>query len=272
MARESLQALRRDLAALERMGMPQAVATFSFGLPEVDETLGGGLARGALHEIYAGSLCDTVSAAGFATALAIRAAGDRSTDRPVVWVRQDFAETEAGGLSPAGLIELGLNPSRVILVRARDALGVLRAGGDALACAALGAVLIEPWGQPGVIDLVATRRLSLAAAASAVPALMLRAAAEPLPSAATTRWSISAAPSQALAADAPGFPAFAVSLLRHRAGLAGRDWCVEWNRDAGCFQIRQQRSRQKTLSRPVAALSVDRPAAQPATDAWRRSA
>lgn len=272
MARESLQALRRDLAALERTGAPQAAAIFSFGLSDVDAALGGGLARGALHEFYAGSLRDVVSATGFAAALAIRAAQDqRAQERPLVWVRQDFAETEAGSLSPAGLAELGLDPSRIILVRARDALGVLRASAEALACTALGAVLIEPWGEPGVIDLVATRRLSLAAATSAVPALMLRPAATPLPSAATTRWSVRALPSHALAADAPGLPAFQLSLLRHRAGIAGRDWRVEWNRDAGCFSIRQRQVRDsQTLSRPLGALSVDRPAA--AAAAWRKSA
>ena len=267
MARESLQALRRDLAALERTGAPQAAAIFSLGLPDVDTVLGGGLARGALHEVYADSLRDVVSAAGFAAALAIRAAAER----PLVWVRQDFAETEAGSLSPAGLAELGLDPSRIILVRARDALGVLRASAEALACTALGAVLIEPWGESGVIDLVATRRLSLAAATAAVPALVLRPAATPLPSAATTRWSVRALPSRALAADAPGLPAFQLSLLRHRAGLAGRDWRVEWNRDAGCFSIRQRQIRDsQTLSRPLGALSVDRPAAD--ADAWRKSA
>ncbi|MDH7797751.1 MULTISPECIES: hypothetical protein [unclassified Beijerinckia] len=273
MARESLQALRRDLAALERTGMPQAVDFFSFGLPDVDEALGGGLVRGALHEVYAHSLRDIVSAAGFAATLAIRAAAHR----PVVWVRQDFAETEAGSLSPAGLAELGLDPSQIILVKARDALGVLRASAEALACAPLGAVLVEPWGQPGVIDLVATRRLSLAAAATGVPALMLRPAAAPLPSAATTRWSVRALQSRALAADAPGFPAFEMSLLRHRAGMAGRAWRVEWNRDAECFRIRKRQIRDyPALSRPLGSLSVDRSAAAPApavaSGEWRKSA
>jgi protein ImuA len=227
----------------------------ALGAPAVDGWLGGGLARGSLHELFAAAPADAAALAGCAAGLACRAADGAS----MVWVRQGRVETEAGGLAAAGLAELGLAPDALLLVRARDVTAVLRAGLAALRCAALGAVIVEPWGAPRALDLTATRRLSLAAAASGVPCLLLRLAAEPRPSAAATRWRVAAAPSRPLAAHAPGPPAFELTLLRHRAGLAGRSWRLEWDRDAHAF---------RDLPPPsgaVAALPSGRAAAPPAT-------
>jgi protein ImuA len=96
-------------------------------------------------------------------------------------------------------------------------------------------VIVEPWGNPKTLDLVATRRLSLAAARSNLPLLMVRAGGTPTPSAAATRWSIRTALSRPFEADAPGHPCFVVELLKDRAGAAGRGWTVEWNRDRLAF-------------------------------------
>ena len=115
------------------------------------------------------------AASGFAAALALRAA----ETRPILWARQDFLETETGALNACGLAELGVDIERFILIRARDAEGVLRAGEQAARCTALGAVVIQPWGEPKILDFTASRRLSLAAAKSNVPIFMLRAAATP---------------------------------------------------------------------------------------------
>eukprot|EP01035_Chromulina_nebulosa_P064639 gene64639-88434_t len=57
--------------------------------------------------------------------------------------------------------------------------------------------------------------------------LLLRVAASPAASAAATRWLVQAAPSRPLAANAPGPPAFTVTLLRHRGGAAGNTWHLE---------------------------------------------
>ncbi|HEY0418573.1 MAG TPA: hypothetical protein VGC80_03550 [Acetobacteraceae bacterium] len=146
-------------------GSGAGVQPFSCGAPRIGEFLSGGLARGALHEIYAPAVADVAAASGFAVALAYRAAGGR----PVAWVRQDFADVETGRPYGPGLVELGLDPHRLLLVQARDAAGVLRAGAEAIRCPALGAVLMEPWGEPKALDLTATRRLSLAPAGRASP-------------------------------------------------------------------------------------------------------
>ncbi len=205
------------------------------GAPGVDAALGGGLLKGALHEIYAASTADTAAASGFCAGLALRAAGGK----PVLWITQDMLETEAGRLHGPGLAAFGLDPARVILVRARDAGDALRAGAAAARSPALGAAVISPWGEPQALDLTASRRLSLAAEASGVTVLLLRAAAAPAPGSAATRWLIGTEPSRALAANAPGFPAFHAALARQRGGVSGVAWRLEWNREQGCFEERR---------------------------------
>lgn len=261
----ALADLRRHLAEASLRAAPAMVGRIGFGAPALDEALGGGIARAALHEVYAAGTADLAAATGFAAGLALRAA----EGRPIFWVRQDVLDGEAGRLHPPGLAELGLDPARILLVRARDAEGVLRAGAEAARCSALGAVVIEPWGEPRRLDLTVSRRFALAAEASGVATLLLRAAA-PSASAARTRWLVSALPSRALEANAPGDPAFNLRLLRHRDGLSEREWRVEWCRDRQAFQDRTEPAvelrRPEThpdaapLSRLVVAFPADRPA------------
>ena len=268
MATDRFSTLREAFQGAGQAGNkePSAQAPITLNIASIDTALGGGLARGGLHDIYAATTAHHASATGFAAALAVRAA----QGKPILWVRQDFLDTETGRLNAAGLAAFGLDPSHLILVRARDVEGVLRAGEQALGCAALGAVLIEPWGAPRLLDLKASRRLSLASAKSEVPILMLRVAASPAPSAAATRWVVHPLPSRPLAAHAPGFPAFGLQLIRQRGGVAGQSWSVEWNRDQQSFQQRrvQQESIQEQrwpiaapLSRAVVSVSPHRPGA-----------
>lgn len=231
MASVDLEALRYQVSRLERGSSPIASARFGTGSHAIDAAIGGGLVRAALHEVFADGMANEPAAAAFAIALALRA----SQGRPIVWVRQDFVGLEMGEIYAPGLAELGLSPERLILVRARDGPSVLRAGEEAARCPPLGAVLIEPWGNPKTLDLVATRRLALAAARSNVPLFMVRAGGTPTPSAAASRWSIRSALSRPFETEAPGHPCFVADLLRDRAGAAGRGWIVEWNRDRLAF-------------------------------------
>ncbi len=231
MSRAELDRLRERIVRLEQGASPLLSGRFTTGARAIDAALGGGFQRAALHEIFAGSLADEPAAAAFAVALALRASGGR----PIVWVRQDFVGLEMGEIYAPGLIELGLSPDRLILVRARDAASVLRAAEEAARCPPLGAVLAEPWGNPKTLDLVATRRFVLAAARSNLPVFMVRAGGTPAPSAAATRWSLRTAPSRPFEAEAPGHPRFVANLLRDRAGAGGRGWTVEWSRDRLAF-------------------------------------
>ena len=88
----------------------------------------------------------------------------------------------------------------VVTVRAADVESALRTAADALACDALGAVVLEVWGEARQLDLVASRKLTLAAQASGVTGLLLRMAAQPLPSTAETRWIVRAAHSPPVSA------------------------------------------------------------------------
>lgn len=232
MARADLEALKDKVSRLERGSSRIASDRFDTGAQAIDAALGGGMVRAALHEVFAEAMAHEPAAAAFAIGLALRASG---ATRPIVWVRQDFVGLEMGEIYAPGLAELGLSPDRLILVRVRDGPSVLRAGEEAARCPPLGAVLIEPWGNPKTLDLVATRRLALAAGRSGVPLFMVRAGGTPTPSAAATRWSIRPAPSRPFPAEAPGHPCLVASLLKDRVGAAGRGWTVEWNRDRCSF-------------------------------------
>lgn len=205
----------------------------SLGHAPIDAAIGGGLARGRLHELFAATPEDGGSAAGFAAMLARLVAPG---DAPLVWLRQQDAERQGGQLHAPGLAEIGIDPARLLLILLPDPVALLRAAADVVRCTELGAAVIELWRNPRALDLTASRRLALAAEASGVTTLLLRVEAEPAPSAAQTRWSIAAAPSLALDADAPGLPAFDVQLLRQRGRPDGGRWLLEWDRDRACFR------------------------------------
>ncbi|MDE2184274.1 MAG: DNA repair protein [Alphaproteobacteria bacterium] len=225
MEADTLERLRRALAETKAL---EENARVPLGHDDADAGLKGGLFRGALHEIFAvpgheGAAC------GFAAAAAFRLAGKKR----VLWIQQEFAAAEFGRLSATGLLELGLDPAQLLLLRVGDGVEALRAASDALGCAALGAVVIEITGEPKAIDLVASRRLTLGAAEKGVAALLLRLHAGPQASTAETRWRIRAfSPPEN---ENWGRPAYEAELLRNRHGNPGR-WVMEWNGDDGVFQ------------------------------------
>jgi protein ImuA len=199
--------------------------------PVLPDPSGGGRLPGfggSSHEFYARITADAVSCAGLALGLAAQSSGG-----PLLWVRLAPFAAETGMPDAPGLAEFGLDPSRLILARVRDVRSALQAGLEGARCGALRGVFIELWGETRLYDLTASRRLALAAKASGVAVFVSRIAAEPVPSAAQTRWLMRAAPSRALAARAPGRPAFELVLLRARNGQAGLRYQLEWDRDAG---------------------------------------
>jgi protein ImuA len=243
---DRLAALRRSMAA-RLASVPPSLAPL--GCAAADARLGGGVERGGLHEAYAASEADAAAAAGFAVALALRCAGPA----PVVWLRRDLAGSEQGELYGPGLHDLGGRPGEVLIVRAARLVDFLRAAGEALRCPAVGALVIEEHGPAPALDLVASRRLALAARESGVTAVLLRAGAEPGPSAARTRWRIAAAPSAAGPAFELGRPRFSAELLRSRNGAVGR-FVMEWDSDARRF------STPAPAFRPRLPAAHDRPA------------
>ena len=228
----SLARLRRRVARIAGARGAAGADLFTTGHREIDRWLGGGLARGRLHEMLCDHAEDAGALTGFVAMLALRAVGDAT----LLWLRTEAAEKRCGRLHATGLAGIGLAGDALLLAVLPDDDALLRAAGDAARCAGLGALVVEAWGDPKPLDLTATRRLMLAAEQSGVTVLLARAAARESPSVADTRWAIAAAASTALPANAPGHPVFDIVLLRRRAGPAGRQWRVEWNRERKAFQ------------------------------------
>jgi protein ImuA len=257
----TLASLRGNIERIESHGDAYMPGRVALGHADADATLQGGLALGAVHEVFTEAGRQSAAATGFVAGLAGRAAARR----PLVWVRQDFAEIESGALSMSGLAELGLDPRLLVTVRAADVDSALRTAADALACDALGAVVLEVWGQARQFDLVASRKLTLAAQASGVTCLLLRMAAEPLPSTAETRWIVRAAHSPPASLwSAWGAPVFDAQLVRNRHGPVGR-WIMEWKCDECLF------FEPAAYPQPVAAAPAHRPHQTPARARERRA-
>jgi protein ImuA len=250
----TLATLRGSIERIESHGDTYRPDRVALGHADADATLQGGLALGAMHEVFAAGR-HSAAATGFVTGLMGRAAARR----PLVWIRQDFAEIESGALSMSGLAELGLDPRLLVTVRAADVDAALKTAADALACDALGVVVLEVWGEARQLDLVACRKLTLAAQMSGVTGLVLRVAAEPLPSTAETRWIVRAAhsPPAAQSGSAWGAPVFDAQLVRNRHGPVGR-WIMEWKCDECLF------AKPAAVPQPVAAAPAHRPYQTPA--------
>jgi protein ImuA len=264
----TLATLRGSIERIESHADATAADRVALGHADADAVLQGGLAIGAVHEVFAEGR-QSAAATGFVAGLAGRLglAGHLGlagrARRPLLWVRQDFTEIESGALSMSGLAELGLDPRLLVTVRAADVDTALRTAADALACDALDSVVLEVWGDARQLDLVASRKLTLAAQASGVTALLLRVGAEPRPSTAETRWIVRAAHSPPATA-AWGAPVFDAQLVRNRHGPVGR-WIMEWKCDECLF------NKPSAYPQPVAAAPAHRPHQAPIIGRQRRA-
>ncbi len=237
------------------LGVPRGVP---LGVPEIDRALPwGGLARAGLHEIFGtrGNGGDAGAADGFAAILLARLAASPASDRPTsdrpvpaqsqraIWVRgMDDADTAP--LYLPGLAAFGLDPARLLVVRARNDAEVLWALEEGARSPALAAIL----GEVRAADFTASRRLQLAAASSGVSVLLRRAysptgRAGALPaSAALTRWRASPAPggtgrlAGGMGNDSVGPARWRIALMRCRGGGPG-EWLLEWHDATGDLAV-----------------------------------
>lgn len=222
-------ALKERFAGFDKAAPP---SRFALGPARLDAVLGGGLARARLHEMWPATMLDQASTTGFALMLAVRAAAGTGT---IAWIAQDEGQGGIGPLYPPGLAELGVDPGRFLFVTAPDEKSLLRAAADVVRSPAIGCAVIAPARKVRGFTLTATRRLTLFAEQSGVTAILVRGADPENPSAAATRWRIAAAPSRLLEAEAPGYPAFTIDLVRQRSGAPSPGWRLEWHRDATVF-------------------------------------
>ena len=200
-------ALRARVARMER-GVAADAGTLSLS-DEIDEALPGGLARGALHEVLA---ADPGAAAAFCALILARARGC------VVWIG---ATPDAW---PPGLSAFGLDPADLVMVRAERPADGLWAFEEALRSPAVAGALLAVRGAP--LDMVAGRRLQLAAEAGGGLGLLLMADTEQaVPSPARTRWRVGATATEDMER-----PCWDLTLLRCSGGRPGA-WPVMWEQD-----------------------------------------
>jgi protein ImuA len=224
-----LDDLRARIARLAQ-GAHAPPSVLPFGLQEIDSRLPqGGLVLGALHEIAGGGpgAVHGAAAALFAAGILARLKG------PVLWCLR------ACDLFAPALAGAGLDPDRVLYAEGSDEKTVLLCLEEGLRHKGLAAAA----GEISSLPMAASRRLQLAAEASGVPAFVIRRWRTPAaaadfgqPTAAATRWRISALPSAPLPVAGVGRPRWRVELIRCRAGESA-DWEVEACDDEGCLAL-----------------------------------
>ena len=203
--------LRARIRMVESGGRPSR-GVLPFGIDALDVALPeGGLALGALHEVAGGSAgaIDGAAAALFTAGIVARSPG------LVLW-----CVTRPDLFAPA-LDQAGLDPDRVIYAEAGDEKTVLACFEEGLRHGGLGGVVAEV----ARLSMTASRRLQLAAEKSGTIGIAIRrwrrateAADFGQPSAAVTRWRISALPSTPLPVPGVGRARWFVELIRCRAG------------------------------------------------------
>jgi len=227
----------------------RAKSVLPFGIAEVDSRLpGGGLARGALHEVAGGGngALDGAAAALFAAGIAARTSGK------ILW-----CVTRPDLFAPA-LSQAGLSSDRVVYLEGGDDKMVLACMEEGLRHGGLGAVV----GEVARLSMTASRRLQLAAEGTGTIGIALRRWRRHADAydfggqtASRTRWRVSVIPSETLPVPGVGRHRWLVELIHAKSGGDSADFELEACDDAGCLAL--------------PAGLVDRPAA---AEGWRRGA
>ena len=153
---------------------------------------------------------------------------------PLVWVQDAVSRLELGAPHARGASACGLDPTRLIVVRAARAVDALWAMEEALVAGL--PVIGEIEGAPRALDFTATRRLEMRAQASEVRCVLARIgprAATGGSSGARWRWRVLPHPSEPDPFDpaAPGAPCWRLELTRARDRPPG-SWVVAHDRDS----------------------------------------
>src|SRR5580693_4055425 len=109
--REVLRAVKNSIRSLEP---DRGCGTIPLGTAPIDDALGGGLARAALHEVAAFSESAVTAATQFVLGIAAQAREPRA----VAWIAEDMGLLENGAPYGPGLDDLGLAPERLLAVAA----------------------------------------------------------------------------------------------------------------------------------------------------------
>jgi protein ImuA len=218
-AATQIDTLRDQIRQIEGRNRRSA-SVLPFGIAAIDRLLpNGGLTLGALHEVAGGGngAVDGAAAALFAAGIAARTKGK------VLWcvTRRDL-------FAPA-IEQAGLSHNRVIFVEAGDEKDLLACFEEGLRHPGLGTAIAEV----AKLSMTTSRRLQLAAEASGGIGIAIRrwrrqteAADFGQPTAAATRWRVSAVPSPSLPVPGIARARWLIELIRCKAGESA-DFTVE---------------------------------------------
>ncbi len=228
---------------------------WTLGAPEIDAHLAGGLDAASLHEVKpqacardaaAGSSAGASAgqwavALGFALRLAVRrldALARSGAHAQILWCWPSAFARELGLPCGQGLAALGLDPSSCLFVETKRASEALWAMEEGLKSASLALVV----GVLKEAELTPARRLSLAAAGSLTPCLMVTDPRAPAAGSTATRWRIGARGSapHSFEGNAPGAARYAVSLERCRNGARASQALslpLEWSDETHRFRV-----------------------------------
>ena len=183
-----------------------------------------------LEEVGAGAPADVGAAWAFALARLLSA----PDARPVALVTTADWLSERGRPFAGGMQAWGLDPGRLIWVRARREGEALWALEEALKSGAVAGGLATTAAPP----FVATRRLEFAAREGRATGVILRAGPAEDLSAARRRWRIGALGSadDAFDPEAPGAPRLRAQLLKRRDGPPG-GWDLERDDETGGLRV-----------------------------------
>lgn len=192
---------------------------------------GPGLAAGVLHELAA-SHTDRPAAFGFLFTLTAAVLAEHKG--PAVFIASGRALADFGLPYGHGLVQIGLDPSRLILVETGKDKDALWAIEEVLRSPARPAMVTGA--LEGGLDLTPSRRLNLAAAVHGTSLVVLRGTKATGTSAAATRWRIASAPAARNRFGVYTHPRWMVTLERCRNGRTG-EWLIEWNNAAYRFRM-----------------------------------
>ena len=207
---------------------PPQQQRLALGCPAIDQTLDGGLASDALHEIFPKRAeWDDGLTSAFALALLAhlqqhplgqmtgQKLGEVPQARAVVWITQK--DTAGATLSPQGLMALGFNPDALIQIQVNSDSDALWAFEEVLSHPDIGAIV----GEICALDLAQSHRLHLRASETATAnrfrlLLALRrhkGARQPQanPTSAATRWRLGPVAPHLVAANGASQSAYTAS-------------------------------------------------------------
>ena len=224
---QRLAALRDVIADIERKPALAETRQRAEAVPgEGFPMLPGGL----VQEIFADELRDGGASLGFALA---QAKGLVTPRRPAIFYLQLGDEAQKLGMPYGpGLGWFGIDPARLVIVRAADMTEFLWAAEEVVACSAVAAVIADVRGEPKLLNFTASRRLSLRAGSSKVSLFMLRYGHGRASSAGHLRWQLRPQRSARQSHDerAPGPSRWRLRLEKGRIAGNRTEWLLEWTR------------------------------------------